>query len=81
VGPNRLVRFGKRVRLPSSPEDEPRIRTGDYLRIVGKLNVRDSNLEDVEIALDTCAEVDIVSVEFTRQQRLKPYIKEYPRLW
>ena len=69
------------MRLPSSPEDKPRMRTGDYLRIVGKLNVRDSDLEDVEIALDTCVEVDTVSVEFTRQQRLKPYIKEYPRLW
>ena len=37
--------------------------------------------EDVEIALDTCAEVDIICIEFARQHHLKPYIKEYPRLW
>lgn len=57
------------------------MRTGDYLRTMGKLNVLDSDPEDVEIALDTCAEIDTVSVEFARQRRLKPYIKEYPRLW
>jgi transposase InsO family protein len=57
------------------------MRTGDYLRTMGKINVSDSDPEEVEIALDTCAEVDIVGVEFAKQRRLKPYIKEYPKLW
>ena len=35
----------------------------------------------MEIALDTCAEVDLIGVEFAKQRRLKPYIKDYPRLW
>ena len=73
--------LGKRVRLPSGPEEEPRMRTGDYLRTMGKLNVLDSKPEDVEIALDTCAEIDTVGVEFARQRGLKPYFKDYPRLW
>ena len=64
MGSFRLI--GKRVRLPSGPKDELRIRTGDYLRTIGKLSVLDSNLEDVEIALDTYAEVDIVGIEFIR---------------
>ncbi|KIX01154.1 uncharacterized protein Z518_08879 [Rhinocladiella mackenziei CBS 650.93] len=81
LGLNRLVRFGKRVRLPFSPEEEPRMRTGDYLRTMGKLNVRDRDPEDVEIALDTCAEIDTVGVEFVKQRDPKPYIKEYPKLW
>jgi hypothetical protein len=57
------------------------MRTGDYLRTMGKINVSDSDPEEVEIALDTCAEVDIVGVKFAKQQRLKPYIKEYLKLW
>jgi len=57
------------------------MRTGSYLRTMGKLNTLDDDPEDVEIALDTCAEVDTICIEFARQRRLKPYIKEYPRLW
>ena len=57
------------------------MRIGSYLHTTGKLNGLDDDTEDVEIALDTCAKVDIICVEYTRQQRLKPYIKEYPRLW
>ena len=75
-----LLRFGKRVRPSSGPEDEPRMRTGNYLRTMGKLSGLDDDLEDVEVALDTCAEVDTICVEFAKQQRLKPYIKEYLRL-
>ena len=56
------------------------MRTGDYLRTMGKLNVLDSEPEDVEVALDTCAEIDTVGVEFIRLRRLKPYIKDYLRL-
>ena len=74
----RLV--GKRVRLPSGPKDEPRMRTGDYLRTVGKLNVLDSDLEDVKVALDTYVEIDTIGIDFVRQRGLKPYIKEYPNL-
>jgi hypothetical protein len=57
------------------------MRTGDYLRTTGKINVLGDKAEDVDIALDTCAEIDIVDVEYARQQRLKPYIKDYPQLW
>ena len=56
------------------------MRTGNYLCTMGKLNVHDDT-EDVEIALDTYAEVDLIGVEFVKQRRLKPYIKDYPRLW
>ena len=64
MGPFRLV--GKRVRLPSSPKDKLRIRTGDYLRTIDKLSVLDSNLEDVEIVLDTYAEIDTIGVDFVK---------------
>ena len=64
MGSFRLV--GKRVRLPSGPKDELRIRTEDYLRTVGKLNVLDSDLEDVKVALDTYVEVDTIGVDFVR---------------
>jgi RNase H-like domain found in reverse transcriptase/Reverse transcriptase (RNA-dependent DNA polymerase)/Integrase zinc binding domain/Chromo (CHRromatin Organisation MOdifier) domain/Integrase core domain len=57
------------------------MRTGDYLRTMGQLNVLDSEPENVEIALDTCAEIDTIDVKFARQRGLKPYIKDYPRLW
>jgi hypothetical protein len=43
------------------------MRTGDYLHIMGKINVSDSDLEEVKIALDTCVEVDIVGVELAKQ--------------
>ena len=33
---------------------------------MGKLNVLNSDPEDVEVALDTYAEIDIVSIEFIR---------------
>jgi len=56
------------------------MRTGSYLRTMGKLNTLDDDPEDVEIALDTCVEVDTICIEFARQRRLKPYIKEYLRL-
>jgi hypothetical protein len=36
--------------------------------------------KDIEIALDTCAEVDVIGIDFARQQGLKPYIKKYPQL-
>ena len=76
--PLRLV--GKRVRLTLSLEDESRMRVGSYLCTTGKLYALGES-EDVEIALDTCAEVDIICIEFARQHYLKPYIKEYLRLW
>ena len=78
--PYRLIRLGKRVGLTLSPEDESRIRTRSYLRTMSKLNTLDDDPEDVEIALDTCVEVDTIYIEFARQRRLKPYIKEYLRL-
>ena len=57
------------------------MRIGSYLRTMGKLNVLDGKLEDVGIALDTCAEVDTIDIKFARQRHLKPYIKDYPKLW
>ena len=78
--PHRLIRLGKRVGLTLSPEDESRIRTRSYLRTISKLNTLDNDPEDVEIVLDTCAEVNTIYIEFVRQRRLKPYIKEYLRL-
>ena len=48
---------------------------------MGKIKVLDSDSEDVEIALDTCAEIDTIDIKFARQRCLKPYVKEYPRLW
>ena len=42
------------------------MRTGSYLRTMGKLNTLDDNPEDVEIALDTCVEVDTIYIEFAR---------------
>ena len=54
------------MRLPSSPKEEPRMYTGNYLRTIGKLNVRDSDLEDVEVALDTYAEIDTISIKFAK---------------
>ena len=48
---------------------------------MGKLYPLDSDPEDVEVALDTCAEVDTIGVEFAKQRRLKLYIKDYPTLW
>ena len=42
------------------------MRTGDYLRTIGKLSVLEDELEDVEVALDTCAEVDTISVDFIK---------------
>jgi len=80
LGTDRLV-FGKRVRLLSSPEGGPEMRTGNYLRTMGKLGIPDNEPKDVEIALDTCAEVDTVGVDFAKQHGLKPYIKWYPKLW
>ena len=71
---------GKQLGLSSCPEEESRMRTGDYLRTTGKLNVG-GQPESVDIALDTCAEIDTVGVEFARQRGFKPYIKEYPQLW
>ena len=56
------------------------MRTGDYLRTMGKLSLLDCS-EDVEVALDTCAEIDTVSVEYVKQRYLKPYIKRYPELF
>jgi len=50
------------------------MRTGDYLRTMSKLSLPDY-LEDVEVTLDTCVEINTVSVEYAKQQRLKPYIK------
>ena len=55
------------------------MRVGSYLRTMGKLNAL-GDTEDVEIALDTCAEIDTICTEFAKRQRLKPYINEYPRL-
>jgi hypothetical protein len=40
---------------------------GEYLRTTGKLNVLESDPEDVEVALDTCAEIDTISVGFAKQ--------------
>jgi hypothetical protein len=54
------------------------MRTGEYLRTIGKLNVLKSDPEDVEVALDNCAEVDTVDVDSTKQRRLKPCTKGYP---
>ncbi|EED18398.1 gag/polymerase/env polyprotein, putative [Talaromyces stipitatus ATCC 10500] len=48
---------------------------------MGQLNVLDSDPEDVEIALDTCAEIDTIGIDFAEQRGLKPYIKGYPKLW
>ena len=42
------------------------MRIGSYLRTMGKIKVLDSDLEDVEIALDTYVEVNIISLEFIR---------------
>ena len=56
------------------------MRTGDYLRTMGKLSLPD-RLEDVEVTLDTCAEINIVSVEYVKQRHLKPYIKRYLELF
>ncbi|EED14526.1 retrovirus polyprotein, putative [Talaromyces stipitatus ATCC 10500] len=42
---------------------------------MGQLNVLDSDPEDVEIALDTCAEIDTIGIDFAEQRGLKPYIK------
>ena len=78
MGANRL---GKRVGLSSScPEAESEMRMGRYLRTGGRLISDSTTAEDIEIALDTCAEVDVVGIDFARQQGLKPYIKKYPRL-
>ena len=42
------------------------MRIGSYLRTIDKLNVLDSELEDVEIVLDTSIEIDTISIEFIR---------------
>jgi hypothetical protein len=69
------------VRLSSScPEEESELRIGRYLRTRGKLISDSTAAEDIDIALDTCAEVDVVGIDFARQQGLKPYIKKYPQL-
>jgi hypothetical protein len=36
--------------------------------------------KDIEIALDTCAEVDVIDMDFAKQRGLKPYMKKYPQL-
>ena len=46
---------------------------------MGKLSALGDTM-DVEVALDTCVEIDTVCAKFVEQQHLKPYIKEYPRL-
>jgi hypothetical protein len=43
------------------------MRTRDYLRTISKINISDSDPEEVKIALDTCVEVDIVGVKFVKQ--------------
>ena len=60
----RLV--GKRVRLFSDPEDELKIRIENYLRTISKLRVLNNKLKNVEIALNTCVEIDIIDIEFVR---------------
>ena len=42
------------------------MRTGDYLRTIGKLYVLGDKLEDVGIVLNTYVEVDTVGVEYVR---------------
>ena len=54
------------------------MRIGDCLRTKGKLVNGNADAEDIEIALDTCAEIDIISIDFAKQRGLKPYIKKYP---
>jgi hypothetical protein len=38
------------------------MRIGDYLRTTGKLVNGNAVFEDIEIALDTCAEVDVIDI-------------------
>ena len=56
------------------------MRVGRYLRTKGRLISEGTMVKDIDIALDTCAEVDVIGIDFAKQQGLKPYIKKYPRL-
>ena len=56
------------------------MRTGNYLRTVGKLNIRDNDLKDIEVVLDIYIEINIISIEFVKRRGLKLYIKDYLRL-
>src|ERR1700754_75838 len=81
MGVDRLGKLlGKRVGFSSRPEEEPEMRIGDYLRTEGKLINGKADAEDIDIALDTCAEVDVISIDFATQRGLKPYMKKYPQL-
>ena len=69
------------MRLSSScSEEESEMHIGQYLYIRGRLISDYTRVVDIDIALDTYAKVDVVSINFTRQQGLKPYIKKYPQL-
>ena len=57
------------------------MRMGDYLCARGQLSVLDGDPENIEIALDTCAEINTIGVDFAKQRGLKLYIKDYPKLW
>ena len=50
------------------------------MRTKGKLINGKADAEDIDIALDTCAEVDVISIDFATQRGLKPYMKKYPQL-
>jgi transposase InsO family protein len=56
------------------------MRIGEFLRTKGKLVHGTTEPEDIEVALDTCAEIDIISIDFAKKRGLKPYIKKYPQL-
>jgi transposase InsO family protein len=68
------------MRLSPCPEEEPEMRIGDYLRTKGKLLNGNAGPENIEVSLDTCAEVDVIDIEFAKQRGLKPYFKKYPQL-
>ena len=50
------------------------------MRTKGKLINDNEEAEDIEVALDTCAEIDVISIDFAKARGLKPYIKKYPQL-
>ena len=54
------------------------MRIGDYLRTKGKLINDNEEAEDIEVALDTCAEIDVISIDFAKERELNLYIKKYP---
>ncbi|KAK9326698.1 hypothetical protein V1520DRAFT_117810 [Lipomyces starkeyi] len=60
------------------PEDEPPMRIGPHLQTKGFINSKRGPVREIQIDLDTGAEVSCVSHEWAQTQNLKPYTHNYP---